>query len=106
MSFITLRQLHRTGLTACLLNNVMKEEKPLYHLIDSRAGIALMEVQGNNLNDLIEDWEKYILFSSTNPNEICSHANKGDYGNLCVVAKDNIIMWEWNGEKEWSVKII
>lgn len=80
--------------------------KVIYHLLDSRAGIKAMNIPTDNLDLVDEDWERYILLSSLSAREIVYQANKGDYGELCVVSKDNKIMWEWHVCEDvvWKIK--
>jgi len=68
----------------------------LYHLIDSRGGMLCSNAKTNILSEVDENWERFVLLSSTSAKEICHHANIGDYGDDCVVAdQDGVIMWEW-----------
>lgn len=79
--------------------------KKLYHLIDSRGGTKAASLEEEDLNKVDEDWERFIMLSSTSPKEICHHANIGDYGDHCVVAEDNIIRWDWYAEDKWKVTL-
>jgi len=72
---------------------------PLYLLIDSRGGTGCAELETNDLNQFDEDWERYVLLASKSKEEMCHHANIGDYGDDCVVANEHgQIFWEWYHE--------
>ena len=76
----------------------------LYYLLDSRAGIAATDTSKTNLNDIDEDWERFILVADADKYEICEDANSGDYGANCIVANSKgYIFWEWyNEDGKWK----
>ena len=73
-----------------------------YYLLDSRAGALAVE---NNGKLETEDNGKYILLIGT-LKECCKEANKGDYGEHCIVSDDNYeILWElYTQSGHWSFK--
>jgi hypothetical protein len=73
-----------------------------YFLLDSRAG----ELAAFNEGKLqTEDNGKYILLADS-LKECCREANKGDYGEHCVVSDGNYnILWElYTPSGHWSYK--
>jgi hypothetical protein len=73
-----------------------------YYLLDNRAGMLAIE------NDGVLDTEdngKYVLLVGT-LKECCKEANKGDYGEHCIVSDDNYkILWElYTPSGHWSCK--
>ena len=73
-----------------------------YFLLDARAG----ELAAFNDGKLeTEDNGKYILLVDS-LKECCKEANKGEYGEHCVVSdKDYNILWElYNDHGQWSYK--
>lgn len=75
-----------------------------YFLLDSRAGI--LAAQNDGILPL-EDRGKYVLSVGT-LKECCKKANKGDFGDHCVVADKNYtILWEcYNKHGHWVFKNI
>jgi len=79
-----------------------KSENTQYHLIDSRGGVACAKAETKDLNNVDSDWERFILVTDS-AKKCCSYANKGDYGDCCVIANNNgIIMWEWFNNDQWN----
>jgi hypothetical protein len=86
---------------------VKTQNRPMYHLIDSRGGTGAANLHTDDLNLVDDDWERFILLSSNSEKEVCHHANIGDYGDNCVVAKDDRICWGWYDENgRWDCKRI
>ena len=76
-----------------------------YFLLDARAG----ELAATNDGKLeTEDNGKYVLLVGS-LKECCKEANKGDYGENCVVSDENYnILWELYNERyhQWSYKLL
>lgn len=73
-----------------------------YYLLDSRAGMLAIE------NDGVLDTEdngKYLLLAGT-LKECCKEANKGSFGEHCVVSDNNYnILWKlYTKSGHWSYK--
>jgi hypothetical protein len=74
-----------------------------YFLLDARAG----ELAATNNGKLeTEDNGKYVLLVGS-LKECCKEANKGDYGENCVVSDEKYnILWElYNDRYQWSYKL-
>jgi hypothetical protein len=73
-----------------------------YYLLDSRAGMLAIENDGVLDTD---DNGKYVLLVGT-LKECCKEANKGDYGEHCIVSDNNYhILWElYTQSGHWSCK--
>lgn len=80
-------------------------KKGQFLLLDSRAGILAVEQDCNDLKKLDDDWGRYILVVG-NAKWICNQANKGTYGDFCIISNmDGIVLWDWlkeNDDKEDS----
>ena len=69
--------------------------KTQYLLLDSRAGMLAVNNNSASLSKLDDDWERFILVVGSDK-EICKYANKGDFGNLCIISTlEGEILWEW-----------
>lgn len=74
-----------------------------YLLIDSRGGTKCAMQFTCDLNEVSEDWERYILSISKDAREICNLANKGELGDNCVVANEKgTILWGWFSTGIWE----
>jgi len=75
-----------------------------YYLLDSRAGTLAAHNDGKLET---EDNGKYLLLTGT-LKQCCKEANKGDYGDHCVVSDNNYnILWElYTPSGHWSVKLL
>lgn len=68
-------------------------------LLDSRMGFKALKVGSIDMDEIDEDWERYILLIGS-AEEICESATNREYGDLCVVGNlnTNKIMFEWYEE--------
>ena len=83
----------------------MTKEKLLYLLLDSRAGMLAIAGDTVNMEDVDDDWGRFILVAYANPKSICRDANSGDYGENCIVADTTgHIYWEWFDKDGWKPK--
>ena len=75
-----------------------------YYLLDSRAGVMAAANEGKLET---EDNGKYIVVVGT-LKECCKDANRGDYGDGCVVSDDKFnIQWElMNEHGHWIPKML
>ena len=75
----------------------------IYYLLDSRAGCLALENDGKLETD---DNGKYIIVVGT-LKECCKDANRGDYGDNCVVSDSNFnILWSLvNEHGHWIPKL-
>jgi len=80
-------------------------KKKLYLLLDSRAGILAANSAKDNMNDVDNNWKRYVLLASESKKEICHYANNEEYGANCIVADDSgYVYWEWYKNNKWKCK--
>lgn len=70
----------------------MRKPRP-YLLLDARAGCTLADRV---------DLDKYTILYTGTAKECCVFANRGEYGDGCVVAElDGEIRWDWFATGAW-----
>lgn len=75
----------------------------IYYLIDSRGGVGAAELEARNLDEIFEDWDRFILLAATSK-ECCHAANTREYGDLCIVTDiQGNIKWEWFVSNVWKI---